>query len=128
MGFDSIRQMVWSPDGSQLLLIAGSWRQHPITEPPTPLTEPIETGLYLVSALGRTSEAWAAPHEIASGYYVAATWSPDGDQIAAIDYAPTGRQLHLMSADGSNPQVLVELSSTWNHLNNGLAWHPDPNP
>ncbi|MET0994853.1 MAG: hypothetical protein ABWY20_12630 [Mycobacterium sp.] len=126
LGFDHIRQMIWSPDGSRLLVIAGSWRQYPITAPSMPLTRPIETGLYLVSARGPATGAWAAPHEIASGHYVAATWSPDSAQIAAIDYAPTGRQLHLMDADGSNPQVLVEFPPTWDDLFTGLAWHPQP--
>lgn len=124
-GFGHIRQMVWSPDGSHLLVIAGPWTQtNPEPTGLNPMTGSKETGLYLVRAerLTPTDPAWAQP--IALGHYVAATWSPDGAQIAAIDFAPTGRRLVVMSADGSASHVLTDLP--FNDLFTGVAWHPGP--
>ena len=120
LGFGHIRHMTWSPDGSRLLIAAGQWR-YP-TDPPVsnPFILPVEADLYLVAA----DDPAAAPHRIARGHYVAATWSPDGDQIAAIDFAPTGRKLIAMRADGSASQVLV--SPLLSGLMTGLAWHPAP--
>ncbi|WP_130354242.1 hypothetical protein [Agromyces ramosus] len=125
-GFDHIRQMAWSPDGSQLLVIAGPWRQkNPESTSLNPLTSPKKAGLYLVSA-DRSSPAISASalHPIASGHYVAAAWSPDGAQIAAIDFAPSDRRLLLMGSDGSASRVLAELPA--NDLFTGVAWHPGP--
>jgi hypothetical protein len=124
-GFGHIRQMAWSPDGSQLLVIAGPWLQSTLLPSLNPLVSPKETGLYLVSA-GRSSPAMSASalHPIASGHYVAATWSPDGEQIAAIDFAGWGRHLEVMRADGSASRALVDLPA--NDLFTGVAWHPGP--
>jgi len=55
---------------------------------------------------------------------VAATWSPDGAQIAAIDFAPSGRRLVVMGSDGSASRVLADLPA--NDLFTGVAWHPGP--
>ncbi|WP_448003559.1 TolB family protein [Agromyces bauzanensis] len=126
-GFGHIRQTSWAPDSSHLLVIAGPWRMS--TELPglNPLVNPKKTGLFL---LDTDATSWAGPAsrplEIASGHYVAATWSPDGEQIAAIDFAPSVRRLVVMSADGSASRVLADLPA--NDLFTGLAWHPAPAP
>lgn len=125
-GFGHIRQMAWSPDGSQLLVIAGPWRQtNPESRSLNPLTSPKETGLYLVNADGDIlAMSASALHPIASGHYVAAAWSPDGEQIAAVDFAGSGRRLVVMSSDGSASRVLADLPA--NDLFTGVAWHPGP--
>ena len=125
-GFGHIRQMAWSPDGSHLLVIAGPWTQtNPEPTGLNPMTGSMETGLYLVRADSLTpTDPDSALQPIASGYYVAATWSPDGAQIAAIDFAPSGRRLVAMSADGSASRVLADLPA--NDLFTGVAWHPGP--
>ena len=81
-----------------------------------PLVNPQPTSLYLVDIDDRE------PHELASGHFVAAAWSPDGSQIAAIEYA-AARELVVMNADGSGvPRVLAELDR--GDLFTGVAWHP----
>jgi Tol biopolymer transport system component len=82
-----------------------------------PLVHPQPTSLYLVSAEG------SRVRKIASGYYVATAWSPDGTQIAAIEYSGS-RRLVVMDADGTGKRVLVELPA--DELFTGLAWHPLP--
>ena len=122
-GFGHIRQMAWSPDGSQLLVIAGPWRQSTVRARSTRLLSPKETGLYLVGADGATpADSTSELHPIASGHYVAATWSPDGEQIAAIDFAGWDRRLMVMNADGSASRLLVDLP--YSDLFTGVAWHP----
>ena len=124
-GFGHIRQMAWSPDGSQLLVIAGPWRQSTVLTSLNPVTSSKATGIYLVGVEGVTpADPASALHPIAVGHYVAATWSPDGAQIAAIDFAPSGRRLVAMSADGSASRVLADLPA--NDLFAGVAWHPGP--
>ena len=125
LGFGHIRHMTWSPDGSRLLIVAGSWRLS--TDPPVsnPFILPVEAGLYLVGTDDpAASDSAPTTLRIAQGHYVAASWSPDGDQIAAIDFAPTGRKLVAMHADGSASQVLV--SPLLSGVMTGLAWHPAP--
>ena len=123
-GLGHIRQMAWSPDGSQLLAVAGPWRQtNPESTQLNPLTSPKKAGLYLAGADGTApADSASALRPIASGHYVAATWSPDGEQIAAIDFAGWDRRLVVMSADGSESRVLADLPA--NDLFTGLAWHP----
>lgn len=112
-----IRHIVWSPNDADLLVVAGA------TLPPNsqlnPLVHPQATKLFLVATDGS-----APAREIASGYYVAAAWSPDGTQIAAIEYSPSGRELVVMNADGTGSRPLVELPA--GELFTGVAWHPLP--
>ena len=110
-----VRHVVWSPDDSQLLVVAGAPLQD---RPLNPLVHPQATSLYLVATDG------SGVREIASGYYVATAWSPEGTQIAAIEYSPSGRRLVVMNADGTGSRVLVELPP--GELFTGVAWHPLP--
>lgn len=125
IGFGHIRHMTWSPDGSRLLLIAGPWAWPAGRASNNPLTQPQTTGIYVVDA--DPSAPTASPSAldpIASGHYIAATWSPDGGWIAAMDSARTGRDLVLMRDDGSASRLLVERVVP--SLFTGLAWHPSP--
>lgn len=123
--FGHIRQMTWSLNSSRLLVVAGPWR-FPTTPPPgNPLLHPHEAGLYQVDVDPSARAVWAStPLPIASGHYVAATWSADGSQIAAMDFTPSGRRLVVMGADGSASRVLLDLR--WDSNFTGLAWHPIP--
>lgn len=123
--FGHIRHMTWSPDGSQLLVTAGPWRASTVDTQFNPLTLPQETGLYLVGTDSSDPGSAATPNLIASGHYIAATWSPDGDQIAAIDFAtPYIHRLVAMRSDGSAVRLLVDRMVPI--LFTGLAWHPGP--
>jgi dipeptidyl aminopeptidase/acylaminoacyl peptidase len=114
-GLGFIRQVAWSPDASQLVVIGGELSTSPSTS--NPLASPQPTGIYLVDADGST------PRQIATGYYIAAAWSPDGAQIAAIDF-DGDRTVVVMNSDGTDLQVLAELPAS--DIHSGLAWHPSP--
>jgi len=118
--FGHIRNLAWSPDGKRLLVIAGDFADRSGERAlSNPLTRPIATSLYLVDVEGGSARA------IADGYYVAAAWSPDGSQIAAVDY-PGVHNLVVMNADGSEEQVVAEMPGGDAGLFTGLAWHPIP--
>lgn len=121
LGFGHIRHMTWSPDGSQLLVVAGPWRASTIPTAQNALLQPKETGLYLVDTDSPVAGSAATPQHIAQGHYVTATWSPDGEQIAALDLAPSNQRLVVMNADGSALQVLLGTAA---FRFAGLAWHP----
>lgn len=114
-----VRHLAWSPNGREILITASPEAADP-NEWPTvnPLLYPIATNLVLV----QVDESGG--HEIASGYYVAAAWSPDGTQIAALDYSPAGMTIAVMDADGSGQTVLPD--SAPNGPFTGIAWHPVP--
>lgn len=114
-----IRHITWSPDGSQLLVIAGE-DDLPWGASLNPLVLPQPTNLYVVE-IGD-----GEPRVISSGHYVAAAWSPDGTRIAAIDYSQaTGRQVVVLRADGSGDRrVVADLRRA--ALFTGVVWHPAP--
>lgn len=117
-GWGLVRQLAWSPDGSQLLAVAGP-NAPGYNRQLNPLVHSQVASLYLVDI--DDGEA----HEVASGHYVAAAWSPDGTRIAAIDY-DGGHRVVVVSADGSGgPQVLAELFGD-DDLFTGVVWHPVP--
>lgn len=62
--------------------------------------------------------------EIAPGHYLAAAWSPDGTQIAALDYSSDSRQLVVMNADGTGQRVIPDIVPSGPFT--GVAWHPVP--
>lgn len=117
-GWGFIRQLAWSPDGSQLLMVAGRDAPYPSRQL-NPLVHSHAASLYIVDVDD------GEPHEIASGHYVSAAWSPDGTQIAAIDY-PISREVVVMNADGSGLRVLAHLRGS--DLFTGVVWHPVPAP
>jgi hypothetical protein len=113
--FGHIRSLAWSPDGSQLLVIGGDMVLRAGLSL-NPLTQPISTSLYLLDVeVGRS-------RPIASGHYVAAAWSPDGSQIAAIDYYSV-HDLVVINADGTDQQTLARMDAS---LFTGVSWHPAP--
>lgn len=117
--FGHIRNLAWSPDGSQLLVIAGDVALTASTSL-NPLTRPIATSLYLLDVDDGGSR------RIASGHYVAAAWSPDGSQIAVVDYYG-GHDLVVMNADGTDQQTLANMNGFgYDRLFTGVSWHPAP--
>ncbi|MRX42504.1 TolB-like translocation protein [Agromyces kandeliae] len=121
LGF--IRHLTWSPDGGELLVVAGPW---PVTSGAAmnnPHLHPVEMGLYLIDTQPGPLGPAPAPEPIASGHFIAATWSPDGARIAAIDHAIPGvHSLVMMQRDGSSARRIVQDLGT--HEWTGLAWHP----
>jgi dipeptidyl aminopeptidase/acylaminoacyl peptidase len=117
--FGHVRQLNWSPDGSTLLVIAGPLSLPAPAGLESPLTVPVATNIYLVGGDG------SGPRSIAEGHFVAAAWSPAGNQIAAVDY-PGAHELVLMNANGSEQQVIARLDSGSAGLFTGVTWHPGP--
>ena len=118
-----IRQLVWSPDGTQVLLVAMHEKQkaHLLT---MRMEDPQRASLILVDV--DDGEA----HEIAADHFVAASWSPDGRQIAAINY-PRARDVVLLNADGRGRRTLVQLDDNGRSETTrftGVVWHPIPAP
>jgi len=121
-GWGLIRQLVWSPDGSQILVVAGPTAPDLGNRTLNPLTNPQPASLYLVDV--DDGEA----HEVAWGHYLAAAWSPDGTRIAAMDYVGGYHRVVVVNADGSGDrQVLAELAGN-GYLFTGVVWHPVPAP
>ncbi len=136
-----------SPDGEQLLLTAPATAaaDHWWRVPPNSATT---RGLYILAVLGPSVAdgtvsdgsgvgrrvpvtSWlhrmgtygldgSTLRRVAAGSYLAAAWSPDGTQIAAISDTPEGRELVVMNADGTDKQTLIELEDG----HTGIAWHP----
>jgi dipeptidyl aminopeptidase/acylaminoacyl peptidase len=121
-GWGIERHLSWSPNGAQILVVAvhddpfpvpaGFWNGYA-----NPLQGPLAASLYLVDVDD------GAVHEIASGHYVAAAWSPDGTQIAAVDY-PGSHEVVVLNADGSGRRVLASLPV--GDYFTGVVWHPLP--
>ncbi len=112
-GLGLIRQLAWSPDGSQLLVVAGRDAH------PTPW--PQAASLYVVDIDD------GEPHQIASGHYISAAWSPEGTQIAAIDFSGVGmrevREVVVVDADGSVGRQLLATIPSGDPFT-GVVWHP----
>lgn len=115
--FGHIRNLAWSPDGNQILVIAGEFKNTVAPPSLNPYVNPIVTSIYLVNPDG------SGLREIADGHYVTAAWSPDGSQIATIDYSGR-REVTVVSADGSDERIVAALPAS--ELFSGLAWHPVP--
>jgi hypothetical protein len=117
--FGHVRNMAWSPDGTQLLIIAGDLVL-PFDEMHNPLAGPLATSIYLVDLSSGESQV------IAEGHYVAAAWSPEGSQIAAINY-PNAHYLVVMNADGTGQRTLTDMTGYgYDNLFTGITWHPVP--
>ncbi|MFC9918826.1 hypothetical protein [Agromyces binzhouensis] len=123
---DFIRHMTWSPDGTRLLVVAGTYLQLNGVNLIAPPVGPQETSLYVIDTEVDASGPAQSPEPIASSHFIAATWAPDGEQIAAIDYGapagPGGHGIVIMNQDGSGADLIVPTTGTrrWT----GLAWHP----
>jgi hypothetical protein len=116
--FGHVRNLAWSPDGTQLLVIAGDLVL-PFDELHNPLGGPLATSIYLVDISSGES------HVIADGHYVAAAWSPEGSRIAAVDY-PHGHYLVVMNADGTGQRTLTDMIGYGSQPFTGVTWHPTP--
>ncbi len=117
-GFGHIRNMAWSPDGLELLVIAGDYQFPTVLPLSNPLVSPIETDIYLVSIDG------SGTRSISDGHYVAAAWSPDGSQIAAVEYGSGNHEVTVMNADGSDERLITDLVPGPSGAFTGVAWHP----
>jgi dipeptidyl aminopeptidase/acylaminoacyl peptidase len=105
-----IGHMAWSPDSEWLVVTAPGPRPRYWLA-----SNPADTrGLYVARVDGSDAR------RISSGSYLAAAWSPDGTQIAALT---SGRELWVMNADGSDPRSILGravLPPEWT----GIAWQP----
>lgn len=114
-----VRHLTWSPDGREILVTASPEAADPNAWPTVnPLLYPVATNLFLVEVDG------SGRHGIASGYYVATAWSPDGTRIAVLDYSPEGRTVVVMDADGTGQTVLPDVTPYGPFT--GIVWHPVP--
>ena len=86
------RNPAWSPDGAGLVFSAAEG-EHP-------------NQIY-VTHRGADS-AWGTPRRLTTDGGASPRWSPDGRTIAFINR----RSIWLMTADGTNPQVLVPASDS----------------
>jgi hypothetical protein len=121
-GWGLIRHLAWSPDGSQLLVVAGHDAPRAPTGDLNPLVQPQPASLYRVDI--DDGEA----HEVASGHFAVAAWSPDGAWIVAIDY-PNEREVIVVGADGSGARTVATLDEPRGTSPvGGVAWHPVPAP
>jgi Tol biopolymer transport system component len=111
-GWGLITQLAWSPDGSQLLVVAG----------PGP---PLAPGGDLPASLFLVDVDDAEAHEVASGRFAAAAWSPDGSRIAAVDQPGTWEVI-VIDADGSGARQVVATLDEVGPA--GVVWHPIPAP
>ncbi|MGH8942743.1 MAG: hypothetical protein ACRDWF_08015 [Acidimicrobiia bacterium] len=117
-GFGHIRNMAWSPDGLELLVIAGDY-QWPTTLPGSnPLAAPVETDLYLVQIDG------SGTRSISNGYFVAAAWSPGGSQITVVEYGSGYHEILMMNADGSEELRVTDVQPGPSGAFTGVSWHP----
>jgi len=91
------------------------------------------SGMYTVAADG------SPPVLLKSGNARLPRWSPDGSQLAFIQYAgdPLGVQLRVMNADGTDDHVVATDSDwqgiwlskqPWSPDGSRLAWGPIPRP
>jgi Tol biopolymer transport system component len=112
-GWGLITQLAWSPDGSQLLVVAG----------PGPRLAPDGD---LPANLYRVDIDDAEAHEVAAGRFAAAAWSPDGSRIVAVDNPGTW-ELIMVDADGSGARQVVAILDDQLRPG-GVVWHPRPAP
>jgi Tol biopolymer transport system component len=110
--------MAWSPDGLELLVIAGDYQFRTVLPLSNPLVSPIETDIYLVAING------SGTRSISSGHFVAAAWSPDGSQFAAVEYGSGYHEVTVMNADGSDERRITDLVPGPSGAFTGVAWHP----
>lgn len=115
--FGHVRNLAWSPNGAELLVITGDLV---LTEQDTswnnPLASSVATSLVLIEIDG------GAVRAVGQGNYVAAAWSPDGSQIAVVDGY---RDLVVMNADGSRQRTIADVSGYgYDNLFTGVSWHP----
>ncbi|HVR12132.1 MAG TPA: hypothetical protein VMS41_00010 [Gaiellaceae bacterium] len=91
------------------------------------------SGIYTVAADG------SQPVLLKSGNARLPRWSPDGSQVAFIEYAgaPLGVQLRVMDADGTHDRVVATdadwqgmwlSKQPWSPDGSRLAWGPSPIP
>ena len=117
-GFGHIRNMAWSPDGLELLVIAGDYQFPTVLPLSNPLATPVETDIYLVPIEG------SGTRSISNGYFVAAAWSPDGSQIAGVEYGSGYHEVSVMNADGSDERRITDVQPGPSGAFTGVSWHP----
>ena len=116
--FGHIRNMAWSPNGLELLVIAGDYQFPTVLPLSNPLATPVETDIYLVPIEG------SGTRSISNGYFVAAAWSPDGSQIAGVEYGSGYHEVSVMNADGSDERRITDLQPGPSGAFTGVSWHP----
>ncbi len=124
-GFALIRHVAWSPNGRHLV-VTGS-ETSPISAAGEPLADynpaalPLPANLYVLDVDGEGRRT-----EVASGYFMAAAWSPDGKRIAALEWPDRkhARRIVVMDSDGADLRVLPGVTPRGDFT--GITWHPVP--
>lgn len=115
--FGHIRNLAWSPDGTELLVITG---ELVLTERNSTLNNPLATPAATSLVLVEVDEGRS--RTIGDGGFIVAAWSPDGTRIAAID---SSHDLVVMNADGTDTRRIADMTGYgYDNLFTGVTWHP----
>ncbi|HKX76359.1 MAG TPA: hypothetical protein VJR05_13320 [Acidimicrobiia bacterium] len=118
--FGHVRHVSWSPDGTELLILAGETQVPTGRQGLNPYLTISTTDLYVASADGSGLRAITSASATKTNF-MGGTWSPDGTMLAVIN---SSRTIIVMNTDGSERRVLYQVRRGSVFI--GIAWHPVP--